>query len=74
MYFLQHFWITPLYLHNSYKTDKDQLAVQAVTLVGVTWDPVKSVHIQMVDEAAVLVLEEETQKLQQTTMMLCLDL
>ena len=74
MYFLQHFWITPLYLHNSYKTDKDQLAVQAVTPVGVTWDPVKSVHIQMVDEAAVLVLEEETQKLQQTTVILCLDL
>ena len=60
-------------MDNSYKTDKDQLAVQAVTLVGVTWDPVKSVHIQMVDEAAVLVLEEETQKLQ-TTMILCLDL
>ena len=74
MYFLQHFWITPLYLHNSYKTDKDQLAVQAVIPVGVTWDPVKSVHIQMVDEAAVLVLEEETQKLQQTTVILCLDL
>ena len=73
MYFLKHFWITPLYLHNSFKTDRDQLAVQAVIPVGVTWDPVKSVHIQMVDEAAVLVREEETQKLQ-TTMILCLDL